>query len=62
MSPRLYCNVIYATLTARCGEKKDRDDLDRDLYAPMGGWGAAEQRLWGRVADAPDSDAPDEPG
>jgi hypothetical protein len=33
---------------------KAREKLDEELYAPMGGWDAADQRLWAAVMSAPD--------
>lgn len=50
----MFCNVVYSRLAAGCGEEKDREELDRDLYAPLEGWAKAEDRMWARVLAADD--------
>jgi hypothetical protein len=53
MSVRLFCNVVYARLVSGCGSEDDRAQLDRELYAPLGGWEQAEANLWRNIAAAP---------
>lgn len=49
LSPRQFGNVVYARLAAACLDGDARKQLDEDLYAPLGGWEAAEQRLWAAI-------------
>jgi hypothetical protein len=56
LSPRQFGNVVYARLAAGCGDAKSRRELDEELYAPMGGWDAADRRLWTQIHAAPDPD------
>jgi hypothetical protein len=37
MTPRLFCNVVFAWLLARVTEQDDRDKLLSDLYEPIEG-------------------------
>lgn len=54
LTARQFGNVVYARLAAQCLDGEDRKRLDEELYAPMGGWEAAEQRLWAAImAPAP---------
>ena len=52
----MFGNVVYAWLVASCQRAEDpfkaRKQLDEELYAPLGGWEAADQRLWARVTAA----------
>jgi len=49
----MFCNVVYARLAAGCLEERDRKRLDEELYAPAGGWDAAERNLWKVIMSAP---------
>lgn len=53
LSPRQFGNVVYARLAAQCLDGDARKQLDEDLYAPLGGWEAAEQRLWAAIMAPP---------
>jgi hypothetical protein len=46
---------VYARLLAACDEK-GRAELERELYAPLEGWDAAERNLWAAIDAAPDPD------
>ena len=54
LSPRLFLNVVYAWLAARCPDDDARKKLDEELHAPAGGWDAAERNLWTAIMNAPD--------
>jgi hypothetical protein len=41
-------------MAGQCLDGKDRQRLDEDLYAPPGGWEAADERLRAAIAAAPD--------
>ncbi len=49
LSPRQFGNVVYARLAAACLDEESRKKLDEDLYAPLIGWEAAEQKLMAAI-------------
>lgn len=50
----MFANLVYARLTAGCMDADARRQLDEELYAPAGGWEAADQRLMAAIMAAPD--------
>ncbi|HEY5987042.1 MAG TPA: hypothetical protein VIV12_11805 [Streptosporangiaceae bacterium] len=54
MTPRVFCNVVYARLAAACLDAKERERLDQEVYAPAIGWEQADRNLWKAVMSAPD--------
>ncbi len=53
LSPRQFGNVVYARLAANCLDGDDRKKLDEQLYAPLIGWEAAEQKLMAAILSGP---------
>jgi hypothetical protein len=51
---------VYARLVADCQRAEDpykaREKLDEELYAPLGGWEAADRRLWAAVMSASEAE------
>jgi len=41
----MLCNTVYARLCSGCGDREDRDRLDRELAAPLRGWDAVNRDL-----------------
>ena len=50
LTPRQFGNVVYARLAASCPDEESRKRLDEDLYAPLGGWDAAERNLMAAIS------------
>lgn len=48
MSVRVVCNVVYALMVEGL-DGKERERFDADLYAPIGGWEEATDRLFDRI-------------
>jgi hypothetical protein len=46
--------VVYAWLLSHAGDQEARDEIIRQIYAPMGGWDAAEHRLFAAIMATPD--------
>jgi hypothetical protein len=51
VSPRLFCNIVWARLLAG-QDREGRETVEREVYAPAEGWGAAEANLWDRIMGA----------
>jgi hypothetical protein len=45
----MFANVVYARLAAGCGDREDRERLDRDLAAPLRGWDAVNRELMAMI-------------
>jgi hypothetical protein len=45
---------------SHCAEAEDRDELDKALYAPPGGWDRAEANVFKAIMSAPDADDTEE--
>jgi hypothetical protein len=48
----MFANVVYARLAASCGDREDRERLDRELCAPLRGWDAVNRELWAIIGSA----------
>ena len=46
--------MVFAHLAAQCPDAEARKQLEEELYAPAGGWDAAEKRLRAAIMAAPD--------
>jgi hypothetical protein len=48
---RVVLNRVYVLLVAN-RDAESRAELDGELWAPVGGWDAAERDLWRRIDEA----------
>lgn len=53
---RLVLNRVYVLLVAN-RDAESRAELDGELWAPVGGWDAAERDLWRRIDEAGTAEA-----
>jgi hypothetical protein len=44
--------VVYAWLLARCADTEAREQMVQSIYAPPGGWDAAEKGMFAAIMAA----------
>jgi hypothetical protein len=48
----MFANMVYARLAGGCGDREDRERLDRELSAPVKGWDAVNRELMAIINQA----------